>query len=218
MHLVATERLPEDQLVERAAFAVAEHDQQPLRDLRPEVVVRGDARERGVVRCEVFRSLRRRLLDPDRVPQRRDEHLRVERRKQMREDPVGQRRDPDRHVTDALAQTLCELLGARESVRSIEAPLRQHRPRRVEQKIDLGVVTAYSRARPRDNRLCGGDSEQSRDRRDRHGHAEARPQRGRRQPQVPRHTPCAALEQPIRSERNQHENRDESRERRQEHH
>ena len=112
-HVAKSERAVQDTVVERPTLAVGEDDDETLCDAGLEVVVRREASRCELKSsCERSRSEGRRTLDPDRVAQRRDEDLAVERREHVRQHPVGQRSDPT-GISGMLSRSCCASCFAR---------------------------------------------------------------------------------------------------------
>ena len=93
---------------------------------RREIAAADDALERlEPRRGRDERALRRRPIDPDRTPQRRDEDILVDAREEMRQDAIGEGGDPDRHVLEGVAEAKRGAVGAHvpdRRARALRAP------------------------------------------------------------------------------------------------
>ena len=155
------------------------------------------------VAVETNAPVRRRPVDPERARERRDEDVLVGAREEMREDAVGERGDPDRHVVEGGAEPE-RRVGRR--ARSGSASAGSCAPASSGRCRCTTIASASSRTalvgRPLEPRLRGGEPEQ-RPRRARSRRRQRRSTRGRGSgsPIACRDRRAAAVEQRERDER-----------------
>ena len=94
------EPLAQNLEVDRQRLAVRDDDDDATRGLAAEERRSSDVAERGERGRLVRATVGRRPLDADRAVHDRDERVRAKRRKQVRQHPVGKRRDADARVGD----------------------------------------------------------------------------------------------------------------------
>ena len=99
-----TSRQPRSAARERGALAVGEDDADAALEPGREEAPRAERGEGVEARGDAGDLLRRRRLDLDRLPQRRGERARVERREEVRQRPVGQPGEAGRHLRDRRPQ------------------------------------------------------------------------------------------------------------------
>jgi hypothetical protein len=168
---------------------------------------RGQRLEVGRVPGE--RRARRRLLDAQRTIDRRVEDLPIGAREQVRQGPVGDRRDAESDLGKGGAQRLREALRAVDSPRARLAA-REHGARHVDDHERLGVRSLPQRACSLDDRLGSGETDE-RSCRDQceDGHDERSPGRFREREAAPHRpgTPARDQEQDEREEDSERQDR-----------
>ena len=155
---------------DRLRLAVGEDDEHAPHDAGREEVRLDERHERlERRRAPVVDLARRRAVDRDRLGERAREQRGVRRRHQVRERPVGHRRDADREVGQLRPQAQGEPLRACQPRRLSRAGRGLHRERRVEDEERLRVGALAHELLAHDDRLRRrrGDERDEQDERDR---------------------------------------------------
>ena len=135
-------------------LAVGDHDRDPLVSTSAEVVWPAEIRERAERRRAAGAPVGRRPLDPDRPVERRRERVRAERREEVWQHAVGERRDADPHVGELRRSSFANVRARSSRVGSVGAR-RASIERVMSNTTSTSTPSARERSRPRDDGLGG---------------------------------------------------------------